>query len=67
MSESFKDILNLFNDSYFSDFSKFSSRGIEKESLRVLDKWTTATMKDLEKKVHDLEKRIDDLEEELFD
>ena len=38
-----------------------------KVSLRVLDKWTTATMKDLEKKVHDLEKRIDDLEEELFE
>jgi len=38
-----------------------------KVSLRTLDKWTTATMKDLEKKVHALEKRVDDLEEELFD
>ena len=43
MSESFKETLNLLKDSDLSDFSKFSSRGIEKESLRVFDKTISLT------------------------
>ena len=43
MSESFKETLNLLKDSDLSDFSKFSSRGIEKESLRVFDKTIALT------------------------
>ena len=35
MSESFKETLNLLKDSNLDDFSKYSFRGIEKESLRV--------------------------------
>ena len=43
MSESFKETLNLLKDSDLSDFSKFSLRGIEKESLRVFDKTISLT------------------------
>ena len=43
MSESFKETLNLLKDSDLSDFSKFSSRGIEKESLRVFEKTISLT------------------------
>ena len=35
MSESFKETLNLLKDSNLDDFSKYTYRGIEKESLRV--------------------------------
>ena len=35
MSKSFKETLNLLKDSNLEDFSKYTFRGIEKESLRV--------------------------------
>ena len=37
MSESFKDTLNYFSDLNLLNYTKYSERGIEKESLRVLD------------------------------
>ena len=37
MSESFKDTLNRFSDLNLLNYTKHSERGIEKESLRVLD------------------------------
>ena len=43
MSKSFKETLNLLKDSNLEDFSKYTFRGIEKESLRVSGKTISET------------------------